>query len=171
MPLDNPNELFYWVDENDNVLGSITRGQAHNGSNKIHRSVYVLIINDKNELLIQKRSAKKDMKPLYWAESVGGHVEFGKTCEDAAVREVKEELGITTDKRNLKEVGRCLFKLDGQREYSVVYTLTVQNPSVTVDPDEITKVRWIPVKELAQFINNPLVASGFRRALKIAQLV
>ena len=43
MPLDDQSELFYWVDENDQVISSITRAEAHSGTNKIHRGVGIFI--------------------------------------------------------------------------------------------------------------------------------
>jgi isopentenyldiphosphate isomerase len=43
MPLDNASEQFYWVDEQDHVLGSMTRQEAHSGTKKIHRAVVVFI--------------------------------------------------------------------------------------------------------------------------------
>ena len=61
MPLDDPNELFYLVDVNDEVIGSIKRSEAHGDKTKIHRAVYVLVTNDNNQMLFQRRSLKKDL--------------------------------------------------------------------------------------------------------------
>jgi hypothetical protein len=39
MMIDNKNEEFPIVDEMGNILGAVTRGHAHNGSNKYKFSV------------------------------------------------------------------------------------------------------------------------------------
>ncbi len=47
-------------DENNNPIGEIKeKTKAHDDGN-FHRTAHIWIINDKNELLLQKRSAKKN---------------------------------------------------------------------------------------------------------------
>lgn len=91
---DDQNELFTEVNENDQVIGAITRAEAHSGTGKIHRGVWVLVTNDRDELFLQKRSLTKDSNPGLWSMSVGGHVASSQTYEEAAKREFTEELGI-----------------------------------------------------------------------------
>ncbi len=79
MPHDNQEELFTHVDSNDNVLGSVTRRQAHQDPTLIHRAVDVLVFNDQNEILLQKRSHHKDTNPGTWTISASGHVTYPQT--------------------------------------------------------------------------------------------
>lgn len=53
--------------------------------------MHVWIINDKNELLLQKRSATKKTHPNCWDISGAGHIKAGKTISDGAIRELKED--------------------------------------------------------------------------------
>ncbi len=55
--------------------------------------VVAALIWNKNKFMICRRSAHK-ARGLLW-EFVGGKVEPGETCEQALIRECKEELAIT----------------------------------------------------------------------------
>ena len=46
-------------DENNNSIGAIKEKQQAHEDGNFHRTAHVWIINDKNELLLQKRSASK----------------------------------------------------------------------------------------------------------------
>jgi 8-oxo-dGTP pyrophosphatase MutT (NUDIX family) len=54
------------------------------------------IVNSKNEFLIQKRAAAKEIMPNMWCIH-GGAVRVGETSIDTCVREIYEELGIKVD--------------------------------------------------------------------------
>ena len=55
---------------------------------------HVIVMNSKDEIVLQKRSKKKFIQPGRWDTSVGGHLEPGESYEVGAIREMKEELGI-----------------------------------------------------------------------------
>lgn len=92
---DNNAEIFPFVDADGNVLGSMTRGEAHNGCHKLHPVVHLHVFNSRGELFLQRRPAWKDIQPGKWDTAVGGHVAYGETVEQALRREVNEEIGIT----------------------------------------------------------------------------
>ena len=50
------DELLILVDEKDNVLGYESKKECHEGQGLLHRAFSIFIFNDKNELLLQKRS-------------------------------------------------------------------------------------------------------------------
>lgn len=87
-------EYFDVVDENNNVTGRATREECH-FRGLWHRASHVIIINSGNELLLQKRSMKKDLYKGYWIDAAAGHVDSSEDYEHAAKRELKEELGVT----------------------------------------------------------------------------
>ncbi len=88
-------EDFAVVDEGDCVLGEAPRATVH-GNNLRHRAVHILLFNRKRELFLQKRSRFKDRHPCVWDSSAAGHVDAGEDYDEAASRELKEELGVTT---------------------------------------------------------------------------
>ncbi|HEY0370339.1 MAG TPA: 16S rRNA (adenine(1518)-N(6)/adenine(1519)-N(6))-dimethyltransferase RsmA [Chthoniobacterales bacterium] len=90
------SSLFAVVDENDHVIGSAPRGEVH-ANNLLHRAVHLLLFNAKGELFLQKRSRWKDRHPGAWDSSAAGHVDAGEDYDDAAERELREELGVSTE--------------------------------------------------------------------------
>jgi 16S rRNA (adenine1518-N6/adenine1519-N6)-dimethyltransferase len=89
----NDTERFPVVDKNDQLLGEACRAEVH-GNNLRHRAVHILIFNDASEVYLQKRSRWKDRHPLRWDSSAAGHVSAGEEYDQAAQRELQEELGI-----------------------------------------------------------------------------
>src|SRR5258706_2215468 len=94
--LDDQKELFIVVDEDDTILEYRTRFDCHHDASLIHRAVGIILFNDKGQILLQKRSMKKDLNPGMFTISASGHVTKGQTYEEAAKRELEEELGIQT---------------------------------------------------------------------------
>lgn len=56
------------------------------------KAVYAFIIDDKGNVLLQKRSANKKLWPNLWDVTTGGHVDSREFGRQALIRETKEEL-------------------------------------------------------------------------------
>jgi len=165
MPPDNQSELFYLVDKYDNVLGSITRKKAH--TEKLnHRSIYILVKNSKDQILFQKRSAKKDTRPFFWTLSVGGHVTYPTTYFEAAKRELEEELGISLKLKFIKKV-----YLDESTEFCHVYSAETNKTPDNFDKDEISQVRWVDIIELDEFIKNNQLTPSSKQVLEDIEIM
>jgi len=93
-------EMFDIVDESDRVMGQLPREEVH-VNNLRHRAVHMLLFNKAGEIFLQKRSMWKDKNPFVWDSSAAGHVDTGETYEQAAVRELREEIGATTSLTSL----------------------------------------------------------------------
>lgn len=118
----------------------------------------------KRELLLQKRSILKDAFPGAWDISSAGHVDAGEKCDDAAARELTEELGVTellkyTTIDFLFETRINCAKNDGKvidNEFVNVYGVWVNDDALEhhlhfkLQETEVDEVRWVPVKELRQ---------------------
>lgn len=144
--IDNQNELFDVVDENDNVIGKATRGQVHRNPGLIHRSVAIAVFNSKGELFVHQRSAFKDTDPLLWIISCSGHVERGDTYEVSARRELEEELGIK--EVSLEFVTKFLYRSPVETEMAVLYK-TVWDGGILLQSEEIKEGRFFTQKLLA----------------------
>jgi len=93
-------ERFAIVNEEDEVIGEAARAEIH-GNNLLHLAVHLFIFNPARELFLQKRSRWKDRHPCLWDSSAAGHVNAGETYDETAERELKEELGISTELERL----------------------------------------------------------------------
>jgi isopentenyldiphosphate isomerase len=147
------DELLYEVDELDQPIGPRKRGDIHRLGLR-HRAVHILVFNGRGELFLQKRSMAKDISPGHWDTSAAGHVDFGESYDDCAVRELNEELGVT-DPAGL----RFLFKLPASaatgHEFVQVYRLAHDGP-LALNPEEIDAGRWFATSEIDAW----LAASG-----------
>ena len=157
-------EYFYVVDEDDNVIGKASREECHASNRLIHRSVYIFILNSKNELFIQRRSLNKDLYPGYYTGSATGHVDFGEDYDEAARRELKEELGIDAPLERL-----CKFKSfsDIEREISALYLCRYDGP-INFDREEISEGVFLTVEEIKRDmeLGKKKFAHGFKVAFK-----
>ena len=88
-------ERFAVVNEDDEVIGDAPRTEVH-ANNLLHRAVHILLFNGAGELFLQKRSHLKDRHPDVWDSSAAGHVDAGEEYDEAAKRELQEELGVET---------------------------------------------------------------------------
>lgn len=79
------------VNNQDEVIGVEDRKTAF-ANGLIRRNSRIWLFNPRAEIFLQKRSAAKDIFPNRWTESAGGHVDEGETYEQAAHRELEEEI-------------------------------------------------------------------------------
>ncbi len=86
-------ELVDVVDGDDRVLRRVTRAEMRRG-NLLHRAVYLLVQNAREELLVHRRTTTKDVYPGFFDVTVGGVVGAGEDYDAAARRELAEEVGI-----------------------------------------------------------------------------
>lgn len=137
------DDLLPVVDDDDKVLRHASRREIHmNGL--MHRSVHLVIVNSRGQVLLQKRSVKKDSHPGFWDISVGGHVDAGEDYDTAAVRELREEMGVDAP---FREVGRRRPNPENGWEFVRLYECQTDGP-VRPDPEEIDEVRWVDPSEL-----------------------
>ena len=164
MPYDNPNESFYWVDEQDKVLGAINRIDAHSDPTKIHRSVNILVTNNQNQMLFQKRSQNKDLFGGYWSLACGGHVTYGEDYHQAAEREVYEELGIHP---HLFYVTKTLDKTDQEQEQCQIYLCRIDVTPEHYDKSEVAELKWVPIEDIQLFAGQNQLTPATIQVLKL----
>ena len=151
-------ELFDIVDDDDNVIGTARRSECHGNPALIHRAVHVLVINANGDMLLQKRSAHKDIQPGKWDTSVGGHLEPGESYRDAAVREMREELGL----EGLPLTFLYMSKIRNAIESENIATfLTRHDGEVIWNEREITAVRTWSATEIDAALGQGVFTPNF----------
>ncbi len=141
---DNMQEEFIVVDKDDNILTFRTRYDCHHDKSLIHRAIGIIITNDKGEILLQKRSKYKDLQPGKYTISVSGHVTRGQTYEDAATREMNEELGIQTAITCEK---KFLMKSPQETEMDTIFTAHSNGP-FSPAKDEVEWVEFVSQEKI-----------------------
>lgn len=138
------SELIEIVDGKDRVIGTAPRSECHGNPSLVHRVVHVVVVNVRGEILLQKRSSDKDIQPGKWDTSVGGHLDAGEDYEQAACREMKEELGI--EGYSLTRLYAYPLRNEIESENVTTY-LCRYDGTIDFDPKEITEVRfWEPAE-------------------------
>ena len=147
------------VDENDRVIGIQKRSEIHREGLR-HRSVHIFIFNARGELYLQKRSPAKDQYPEHWDSSAAGHLDPGETPEEAAHRELGEELGIRAD---LTAVYRHPAGPETGWEFVTLFTGTGDGP-IHLNLAEATEGKFYTTTEVETLLNDlqERVAPGFR---------
>lgn len=140
-------ELVVLVDEDDNPIGTAPKDTVHTQNTPLHRAFSLFLFDSQNRLLLTKRSQKKKTFPGVWTNTVCGHVSPDETPVTAAIRRLKEELGITGVTVRLVAPYRYMFiDAGGMMENEICPILVgyydgdpVLNPSET---DEWKRIDW-----------------------------
>ena len=141
--------LVQVVDDFNEPTGSAKKSKV-NDEGLPHRIVHVLIFNSKGELLLHQRGKNLHFLPLHWCTSAGGYVDAGEKYAEAALRELKEELGVTCE---LKEIASYLYLKGSTKKFTKLYTGTydgVFNPSER----EVEKTQIFTLAEAEELANN-----------------
>jgi isopentenyl-diphosphate delta-isomerase len=142
-------DIFDIVNEHDKVIGRAPRSEVH-ARGLLHRAVHVLVFNSRGEIFLQKRSMKKDRQPGVWDSSCSGHVDSGEDYDQTAVRELREEIGLSLSAppQRLYKIDAC-FKTDA--EFVWVYRCENEGP-FQLHPDEIETGGWFAPERVVAWI-------------------
>ena len=161
------------LDENGNKTGRIKpRSDVHRDGDW-HKTVHIWIINDRGEILIQKRSPFKDRNPNLWDMSASGHLPAGDDSLVGALREVGEELGINLTPDDIKflrtqkypNVGGSAGFIDNELADIYIVRRNIDLNEIKLQDGEVSEVRFASVPEIKELIlqtNPPFFKKHFR---------
>lgn len=151
-------EMLPVVDVNGYVVAQASRSYCHSGVKPLHPVVHLHIINRNSEIYLQKRSATKELLPLYWDTAVGGHISYGEHVIEALYREASEELGLFDF--NPFPICSYLFESDIEKELVNVFA-AVGSPALHPDGAEVEEGRWWPVEEIESSMGKNILTPNF----------
>lgn len=141
-------EKVVLVSKNDHVLGLMDKMEAHENG-LLHRAFSVFLFNDKNEMLLQQRSADKYHSPGQWTNACCSHPRDSESYLQAAQRRIFEELGIHCE---LEEKFHFIYKAsvgNGLIEHELDHVF-IGNYSTdfSLNKKEVSAIRFISNVEL-----------------------
>lgn len=154
-------EMLDVLNEHGQKNGQIASKKAIHQQGLWHQTVHVWVVTTNGEVLLQRRGLQMETNPGCWDISSAGHVRSGEKVEQAALREMQEEIGLTITPEQLKLLGTVHGESIHQngayinREYQNVYvvTLDVQPELLTMPDGEVTEFQllsWIELQKRIQ---------------------
>ena len=147
------------VDENGMPTGeTVERSVAHRGGFP-HRTSHLWLVRKRDgriQVLLQKRAMTKSFPGCYDISSAG-HIPAGQDYYPSAIRELKEELGLTAKESELIPCGDMKIVWDDvffgipyhDRQYTKVLLLwaDVEEDQLTLQKEEVDGVLWIDLQD------------------------
>lgn len=168
-----------WVDENDALLGTKTKREAHvfdaaRPRGFLHRAFSIFLFDARGRLLLQRRADAKLTFPGVWTNTVCSHPLAGLEPDEvdgpaavaagavpgikrAAVRKLRHELGVDgVAPADFKYLTRLRYASAsetapwGEHEVDYVLLCRPRGPvALAPDPDEVSDTRYVDAAELA----------------------
>lgn len=141
-------EKVILVNENDEQIGLMEKLEAHEKA-VLHRAFSVFVLNDKNEVMLQQRALHKYHSPLLWTNTCCSHQREGETNIQAGTRRLYEEMGFTTE---LKELFHFIYKApfdNGLTEHELDHVMIgYSNEAPKINPDEVESWKWMSIEAI-----------------------
>ena len=175
-------EAVLQVDENDVVVGPISKADSHYQSGSLHRAFSVLLFNSDGKLLLQQRAHDKITFPSVWANSCCSHpLASAEEMEEdnalgvkvAAIRKLDQELGISPDTIDINDFHfitkmRYSARMNADWiEREIDHILMIQaDVELDPNPNEVSAVKWVSADELDAMLvdedSDNVIAPWFR---------
>merc|ERR1712000_349879 len=151
---DTENEMFDIFNEKNEKIGRELRSKVHK-LGLWHRSCHILVFNSKQQILLQKRSPKKDICPSFWDLSCAEHLQENESFINAAVRGLKEELNISKtihDLQSTRDVIQLKFEKDSTKDFEFNQCFICFSDEFQID-EEVCDAQWMDFETLCKKIN------------------
>ena len=174
------SEQVILVDESDNPLGPMSKVESHRGEGVLHRAFSILLFDENDRLLLQKRASHKITFPSVWANTVCSHPlhidgelnangPLGDGSKVAAVRKMEQELGIAAGDVPLDDIffiTRMLYRARADEIWveheldHILFARTTSDLLVEPNPNEISETAWVTQTELQEWLEDPKETRG-----------
>ncbi len=159
-------ELLDVLDEDGIFTGEVLSRDEIHKRGLWHRAIVVAIVNEKNEILLQQRSEKKEKNAGMWDISVAGHISAGQDSLSAAAREINEEvsvlLGYRTEIKDFRYM-YCFRKEQKFRDdfierqfydFFILRTSGVDDKTLYFQKEEVQAVKFVDLTTIQNMIDN-----------------
>ena len=155
-------EVFEVFNQQHELIGVERRLRVHQ-TGLLHQAVNVLVFSPAG-VLLQKRAASKRVGPSLWDLSCAEHLQPGESFRNAALRGLKEELGLELFDESALQLVRPMqlyrrkYGIDYEdNEFCELYAVTIdQDTEIIVDDLEVAEVAWLDKSFVVQdLLNRP----------------
>ena len=147
-------EYFDIYDENKNKTGKIIEKHDYEYiEGEYNFSIHLWIKNNKNEYLMQQRTKTDKSMPNKWSVVTGG-VQSGEEPKQAAIREAKEELGVSINVEKLQELN--IIKRD--RDFVFLFLIKENFQNILMQKEEVQNIKYMDDIEIEKFIRKKKIA-------------
>ncbi len=151
-------EKVILVNEKDEQIGLMPKLEAHEKA-QLHRAFSIFILNSKNEVMLQQRASEKYHSPLLWTNTCCSHQREGETNIQAGNRRLREEMGFSTE---LKELFSFIYKApfdNGLTEHELDHVMIGYfDGEPVINPEEVESWKWMNIDEIKEDMQrNPTI--------------
>ena len=144
-------EMLDVYDINGNKTGKVVERYHHKKDGAYYLCIHAYIVTRDNKYIIQRRSMTKKYFPGIWDITCGA-ADSGEDSYTAAVREVREELGLNLKGCEYRLVGKNVY-FDCLNDVYFFYTDYSVDDCI-LDPEEVMDVKEIDAEELIDLIKD-----------------
>ncbi len=169
------------LDEQGEPTGEVKARKAVHRSGELHRTVHVWIMNDRREVLLQKRAQSKNTHPGLWDMACAGHIVHGDTSLETAVKEIQEELGVDIPESDIAYLFSIRSRYSHRHGRTVDYELhdvylvnkNIPLTCFTLQAEEVEAVRYVSLADFHRMVlsKDPGLVPHFEEFEKICQLL
>ncbi len=130
-----------------------------------------IVIKDSSgetKVLLIKNMAMRDPNKSYWGFPKG-HLNEGESSKDAAIREVKEEVGLEVEV--IEKVGKSsyMFAANKEKIFKIVtmFLMKAKEGEIVIQDLEIQEAKWVDSKEALSLLSFPNDKKLLEKALNI----
>lgn len=147
---------LYVFDENDEHVGEAMLEEILD-KKLIHRVIHVVVEDENGNVLLQLRGPNVKTDKNTWDFAVGGYVDAGENYKQAALRELKEELGIDgfdVEDLGVKRESILIDEYDINRFVGEFKLVIPRDYQLVVEEKEVAEIKWFTKDELKELIRS-----------------
>lgn len=145
-------EQFDILNQNGCPTGAVADKGTALQDGQYYLGVHAYIYNSRNEFLLQQRAFDKEFLPGGWDIHMG-HVLAGETSKAGVIREIREEIALSFDDKDLRFVGRVFWEI--YHHIIDVYFLKsdFELNQLTLQTNEVVGVKVVSKEDMVSLVS------------------
>jgi NADH pyrophosphatase NudC (nudix superfamily) len=127
-------------------------------------NVAVAVLIQKGEkILITKRASTREHEPNEWEPGITGRVDQHESCEEAALRETKEELSINIELIAPYNTFHFYRGKEKAEHLGVSFWAVYKSGEIVLDTTEQSEYKWVSPEEAMTYLTNSNVIEDVKK--------